>query len=47
MIFTQGLFEWIMQLLRCYFLPLFQIDLHQIFIQFDHLIDDLGVCLFY
>src|SRR5687768_2811351 len=43
MAFTQRALERVVQLLRRQLLALFQVQLHQIFIDLDHLIDDFSV----
>ncbi len=45
MTFAQGLLESIVQLAGFQFLPLFQIELHQCLVHFDHLVDDGGMGL--
>ncbi len=43
---SKRLFKRLVQLLRFQFIPLLEIDLHQIFVDFDHLVDDSLVCRF-
>ena len=41
--FTQGLLKGVVQLLRLQFFTLFQVELHQLFVNLHHLVDDGGV----
>ena len=44
MFLAQCLFEGVVQLLGCKFLTLLEIELHELFVDFDNLVDDLCVC---